>query len=474
MSAARAEAARRPRRFARGRPWRDNLEALTMAVIVAVLLKYFLVEAYKIPTGSMQPTLLGWDAEDGEGVHDRVLVDRLSFHFRDPARFEVVVFKYPLDRSRSFIKRVVGLPQERLKLEHGDLWRAEPGSQEWTILRKPPGVERALLRRLATAGRWAFPADPLGWSCDGDDVVASGPGSATFPGDGGDVLNRYLDGYPANLLPRMGTPARATGGQFVSDLRFEAHVAADERCTRVVLELREGDARYRAELPGPAAPPDARPRLVHRALAPARDLTALSAPNAWRLPPGRAVRVAVQNIDDRVRFEVDGEALLSLDVPAAARRQAGVRLVTEGGGARFRDARVWRDVHYTTPGKLGHTWDVPAGCYVMLGDNTQDSADSREWELTSFHLLQGDDVSARVRGDQRPGENPRVVTNGDGRSTFYFVDEWGERRRFTADEAHHASEPAPFVRRELIIGRALLVFWPLKVSWGVYRLKWIR
>ena len=41
------------------RPWRDNLEAVTIALVVAVLFKYFAVEAYKIPTGSMQPTLFG-------------------------------------------------------------------------------------------------------------------------------------------------------------------------------------------------------------------------------------------------------------------------------------------------------------------------------------------------------------------------------------------------------------------------------
>ena len=40
-------------------PWRDNLEAMTMAIVMALVLKIFVVEAYKIPTGSMQPTLIG-------------------------------------------------------------------------------------------------------------------------------------------------------------------------------------------------------------------------------------------------------------------------------------------------------------------------------------------------------------------------------------------------------------------------------
>ena len=50
----------------RTHPWRDNIEAITVSIIIIVLFKYFILEAYKIPTGSMQPTLMGWD--DGKGV----------------------------------------------------------------------------------------------------------------------------------------------------------------------------------------------------------------------------------------------------------------------------------------------------------------------------------------------------------------------------------------------------------------------
>ena len=87
-------------------PWRDNIEAMTVAIIMAVVLKYFIVEAYKIPTGSMQPTLMGQPFDqnrDGRvdgGVFDRILVDKLSYHFRDPERWEIAVFRYPLEELR--------------------------------------------------------------------------------------------------------------------------------------------------------------------------------------------------------------------------------------------------------------------------------------------------------------------------------------------------------------------------------------
>ena len=80
-----------------------------MAIAVALLFKTFVLEVSKIPSGSMQPTLMGSPAA---GVNDRVLVDKLSFAFRDPRRFEIVVFKHPLERSRVMVKRLVGMPEE--------------------------------------------------------------------------------------------------------------------------------------------------------------------------------------------------------------------------------------------------------------------------------------------------------------------------------------------------------------------------
>ena len=126
-----------------GRPWRDNIEAVTMAIIMAVFLKYFIIEAYKIPTGSMQPTLMGatFD-ESGAGVFDRILVDKLSYHFRDPVRWEIAVFKYPLDRSKNFIKRICGMPDEEFKIENGDLFARKDESEPFKVLRRPLPIQR--------------------------------------------------------------------------------------------------------------------------------------------------------------------------------------------------------------------------------------------------------------------------------------------------------------------------------------------
>ena len=84
---------------------REYAEAILIAVLLALLIRTFVVQAFKIPSGSMIPTLL---------IGDHILVNKFIYRFRDPMRGDVVVFKYPVDEHRDFIKRVIGLPGETI------------------------------------------------------------------------------------------------------------------------------------------------------------------------------------------------------------------------------------------------------------------------------------------------------------------------------------------------------------------------
>lgn len=107
---------------------REYAEALIIALILALLIRTFIIQAFKIPTGSMEPTLL---------VGDHLLVSKFSYsmhvpnevpftsiqlfpdyHFFSsvPKRGDIVVFKYPKDESKDYIKRVVGLPGETIQI----------------------------------------------------------------------------------------------------------------------------------------------------------------------------------------------------------------------------------------------------------------------------------------------------------------------------------------------------------------------
>ncbi|MFQ6111514.1 MAG: signal peptidase I [Nitrospinota bacterium] len=82
---------------------REYAEAIIIALVLALVVRTFVVQAFKIPSGSMENTLL---------VGDHILVNKFIYWFRDPKRGDIVVFKFPRDESRDFIKRVIGLPGE--------------------------------------------------------------------------------------------------------------------------------------------------------------------------------------------------------------------------------------------------------------------------------------------------------------------------------------------------------------------------
>lgn len=114
---------------------REYAEAFGIAIFLALVIRTFLVQAYKIPSGSMEPTLL---------VGDHLLVNKLAYglrlpdsvfgftplaaeipygqyvlHFGEVHRGDVVVFVFPLDPTKDFIKRVIGVPGDRIAVNNG-------------------------------------------------------------------------------------------------------------------------------------------------------------------------------------------------------------------------------------------------------------------------------------------------------------------------------------------------------------------
>ncbi len=86
---------------------REYAEALIIAVLLALVIRTFVVQAFKIPSGSMLPTLQ---------IGDHILVSKFLYYFQPIRRGEIIVFKFPQDESRDFIKRVIGLPGETLEI----------------------------------------------------------------------------------------------------------------------------------------------------------------------------------------------------------------------------------------------------------------------------------------------------------------------------------------------------------------------
>ncbi len=113
-------------------PWRTIVDwVLTIAIAVAavVAIKLWVVNPYRIPSSSMEPTL--HCASPGPGClarfSDRVLANRFIYHFRDPDRRDIVVFDTPqravaacaLPGTTTFVKRIIGLPGDRVQQRNG-------------------------------------------------------------------------------------------------------------------------------------------------------------------------------------------------------------------------------------------------------------------------------------------------------------------------------------------------------------------
>jgi len=79
---------------------RNWTETLVWSLAIALVLRYFVVQAYRIPSGSMEDTLL---------VGDFLLAEKITYRFRDPKPGEIVIFKYPMNPSKDFVKRCIAV-----------------------------------------------------------------------------------------------------------------------------------------------------------------------------------------------------------------------------------------------------------------------------------------------------------------------------------------------------------------------------
>ena len=103
------EEERRMKRRKEKSPFREYAESIILAVILALLMRQFVVQAFKIPSGSMEKTLL---------IGDHILVNKFLYHFAKPQRFDIIVFQYPWEDNRDFIKRVIALPGDEVQLRN--------------------------------------------------------------------------------------------------------------------------------------------------------------------------------------------------------------------------------------------------------------------------------------------------------------------------------------------------------------------
>ncbi|SKA94458.1 signal peptidase I [Paucidesulfovibrio gracilis DSM 16080] len=122
---------------------REWIEAIVIAVILALFIRSFVVQAFKIPSGSMLETLQ---------IGDHLLVTRFSYDIKvpftnisilptgDPDHGDIIVFEYPENPSMDFIKRIIGLPGDRIEIRDKVVYRNGQALDEAYIQHSDPRI----------------------------------------------------------------------------------------------------------------------------------------------------------------------------------------------------------------------------------------------------------------------------------------------------------------------------------------------
>ena len=537
---------------------RETIESIIIAVVLALMFRAFEAEAFIIPTGSMAPTLQGqhMDVEcqqcgfpyrtgasfdstaypvserrkvirtvcpicqyemvmdQSNSNHrsnngDRILVNKFVYDFKDPERFDVIVFKNPNNGKQNYIKRLVGLPGDNLLIENGDLYDMVPaGGDQWEreIIRKPPGKLKVMMQLVDDTDYIAADLKSVGWpsrwqSWQGDpqhhwDVVQVGDHPNFFV-DAGDQVSwlsyRHLvprvdewveveqgvrpprvDGDLGQLVTDYYTyndkvvrfsngsmqDDRSKAGHWVGDLALDANVEIESDQGTLILKAVEGGAEYLCEIDvatglATLSSSDETVRFVDgdRQSETATAVTAIKGKGSYRL--------MFANADDRIYFWVNNR-LVDFDAPEYIRTSEVVPSWTSENhgdaeplaiGARdlkvnITRLKVLRDIYYTA----ATTRNQIAEEYVSPG--SWSSGDQLYQRRNLFRSPQQWSLpESKLIFNQNKGRDKPMFPLGEGQ---YFP--MGDNSPSSLDA--RVWDGPHFLPEDLLIGRAMFIYWP--------------
>ncbi|MBN2448613.1 MAG: signal peptidase I [Phycisphaerae bacterium] len=420
----------------------DTMQTVLIALILAFVFRAFLVEQFIIPTGSMADALLGmhstqvcprcgWEydygpslsAPDSTQFHmparitcpncgleltldpnkppptrsgDRIVVQKWPYAiggFLGPKRWDVVVFRDPVHPWQNYVKRLIGLPGERVEILDGDVYIDD------VIARKTPAAQSVLWfvvhdQGYVPAPEFQVPAAPA-WITLGD-LDGAQPG---WTGLGSRVIHYdALDERPRTIALGHGYHIRDISaynhGEYttnVGDVRLASELWWRGGEGWLAWELTRADVRFRITLHA-----DGAAQLM---------MTRDDQPPEWRVlderhgpafRAGQPMCLEFTHVDYRVYLAVDGDVILTTRdedyAPNMERLRNQVvaaptdlRLTASSVAFDLASLRVDRDVYYTERvgdsrrAHAGHPFELGPDEYFMLGDNSAHSHDGREW-----------------------------------------------------------------------------------------------
>ncbi|MBI1345991.1 signal peptidase I [bacterium] len=333
---------------------------------------------------------------------DRILVNKFPYELGQPQRWDVCVFKYPEDPERNYIKRLVGLPGETIRIKRGDVYARPVDGQEFSILRKgDPEKQRAIQilvaddthppRQLLKAGwpeRWAgmqpsgdagsldgwtdssagltFDAENRTYTLDGKSAAwlryrnfvpndldwrSVTEGLSTTPNPRPELITDF---YAYNSFDAKGRPVPEPSFFWVGDLTVSGRMhirSVDDPQATVKLELVEGVRRYWCEIELSTG----KATLSHtNELNPDGEPIVLATGNTYMRPPGRFDFVFA-NVDDRLCLWINNR-LIPFGADSAYKASAlpdpqeadllPVGFQSQGAVVEFSRLKLQRDIYY--------------------------------------------------------------------------------------------------------------------------------
>jgi signal peptidase I len=445
-----------------------TFEWLLIALALAFTYRAFLLEAYKIPTGSMAPTLRGdrfavacqscgekfdygfiperyRSGSDREGFYqldpgticpncgtksrpvaskingDRILVFKGSYYFQDPERWDVFVFKNPTDTHLNYIKRLVGLPGEKIEIIDGDIYINDK------ITRKPPKVQDELwmpvfdsrfVKVSAYNQSHQAPSPMINEGESNWKYVENGRSYALEESAGKHVLYyNYKQGrdlrafYPYNRYDMVNV------SPLFSDMMLEAYV----EFPRLSGEFEASVTKYGIEY---TASVDVSGRMTISAREPAAMSNVIAEKDIKPIDTDGPVRFCFENVDHFLRLSFGPETLeydfgREADAMGKPRQMRPEIKIAGSGRITVENLRILRDIYYYDTGfddetlraGEGNPYTLGEDEFFACGDNSPASSDSRYWD--------------------EPG-------TGNNDKTY----------------------PAGVVPRDYLIGKAFFVYWP--------------
>ncbi len=158
---------------------------ISLAIIVPV--RYFLIKPFYVKGASMEPNFHD---------HEYLIIDEISYRFGQPQRGDIVVFKDPFDSGQYFIKRIIGLPKERIRVSGGNVYVYNEKNPQGAVLEEP-----YLLPGLKTIGEIELTLADGEYYVLGDNRMASLDSRAFGPMKEDSFVGRVLwRGWPVNKV----------------------------------------------------------------------------------------------------------------------------------------------------------------------------------------------------------------------------------------------------------------------------------